>query len=416
MNIHRQTVRKSDILGVRSYPQVIKYMGSKAKIIEYVSDGISSVHSEGYVCDLFAGAGSLAGAIGNSVPFVSNDIQCYSQVIARCYLDRVSENFRSLNPVHLLKLASKHFDTEYSRLPADLEYLPTDSLEGFNRTEALNQSLLSTVENRPYMLFTRCYSGTWWSARQCLWIDAIRRVADELKEAGELTEADFAVYLTALMHAMAYCSQGTGHFAQYRDAKTISSMRDISIYRRKQMDELFLKKLTSLRDWNFENVASGNSFRLTATDYQDCLAEFEGGTIYADPPYAFVHYSRFYHALETLVLYDYPELQIKGGKIVKGRYREERHQSPFSIRSLVPEAFKRLFQGSSASNSNLVLSYSDTGLFALDDLCDLASDTLGSNYSIRTLYLNHQHMTMGRKDDRHREVQEALLIAECRIK
>jgi adenine-specific DNA-methyltransferase len=241
-------------------------------------------------------------------------------------------------------------------------------------------------------------------------------MADELREDGELTEADFAVVLTALMHAMAYCSQGTGHFAQYRDAKTVSSMRDISIYRRKQMDELFVKKVASLRDWNFENVVPDRSFQLSADDYRDCLAQFEGGTVYADPPYAFVHYSRFYHALETLVLYDYPELQIKGGKVVKGRYREDRHQSPFSIRSLVPEAFKLLFEGSRASNSNLVLSYSDTGLFALDDLCDLASGTLGPNYDIRTMYLDHQHMTMGRKDDRHREVQEALLIAKCKIK
>ncbi len=64
MNIHRQAAKRSDSLKVRGYPQVIKYMGSKAKIIEYVSGGIRSVHAQGYVCDLFAGAGSLAGAIG----------------------------------------------------------------------------------------------------------------------------------------------------------------------------------------------------------------------------------------------------------------------------------------------------------------------------------------------------------------
>lgn len=416
MNIHRQAARKSDCLKVRSYPQVIKYMGSKAKIIEYVSDGIRSVHTQGFVCDLFAGAGSLAGAIGNSVPFVSNDIQGYSEVIARCYLDRVSERFRLISPESLLKRAAVHFDAEYSSLPSNLEYLPTDSLEDFNRTELLNQCLIDLIEEKPYTIFTRCYSGTWWSAKQCLWIDSIRRMADESKAAGELTEADFAVVLTALMHAMAYCSQGTGHFAQYRDAKTLSSMRDISIYRRKQMEELFLKKVTSLRDWNFDNVANNAEFRLSSNDYRECLAQFEGGTVYADPPYAFVHYSRFYHALETLVLYDYPELQVKGGKVVKGRYREDRHQSPFSIRSLVPDAFRSLFEGSRASHSNLVLSYSDTGLFALNDLCDMASETLGSNYSIRTTYLDHHHMTMGRKDDRHRDVQEALLVAKCNVK
>lgn len=416
MNIHRETTQEREAISVRNYPQVIKYMGSKAKIIRYVSDGINSVHGHGFVCDLFAGAGSLAGAIGSSVPFVSNDIQNYSQVIARCYLDRVSDRFRALDLSDFMKRASSYFEIEYSQLPSDLEYLPTDSLDEFNRVELLNQGLIDLLDPRPYTIFTRCYSGTWWSAKQCLWIDVIRRSADELRQAGELTEADFAVVLTALMHAMAYCSQGTGHFAQYRDAKTMTSMRDISIYRRKQLDDLFLKKLTSLRDWNFESVAREGVFRLSSSDYRECLAGFEGGTVYADPPYAFVHYSRFYHALETLVLYDYPELQTKGGRIVKGRYREERHQSPFSIRSLVPDAFKGLFEGCSESQSNLVLSYSDTGLFDLADLCDLASQTLGSQYAIETLYLDHQHMTMGRKDDRHREVQEALLIAKRKFK
>ncbi len=114
---------------MRSYPQVIKYMGSKAKIIRYVSDGINGVHGHGYVCDLFAGAGSLAGAIGSSVPFVSNDIQNYSQVIARCYLDRVSDRFRALDLSDFMKRASSYFEIEYSQLPPDLEYLPTDNLE-----------------------------------------------------------------------------------------------------------------------------------------------------------------------------------------------------------------------------------------------------------------------------------------------
>lgn len=403
-------------LNVRKYPQAIKYMGSKAKIIDFVSDGIRQVHRGGPICDLFAGAGSLAGALGNEAPFISNDVQHYSGVVSRCYLGRVSAAFHGLPEHEIMARGQSHFEKIWENLPDGLQYYPTDSLDEFNEIELRNQNLVSTLANAPYTIFTRCYSGTWWSAEQCVWIDAFRKTADEMKSEGLLNENDFSVFLTTIMHAMAYCSQGTGHFAQYRDAKTVSSMRDISIYRRKSFPEIFNRKLTSFRAWNYQNVEASNEFRIMAVDYEDCLATLDGGTIYADPPYAFVHYSRFYHALETLVLYDYPDLQVKGGKTVKGRYREDRHQSPFSIRSKVPNAFAKLFAGASSSKSNLVLSYSNTGLFELPDLLELVRTNLGPEYTVETKFMAHKHMTMGRSEDRDRNVQEALVLAKHKAK
>ena len=387
-------------------------MGSKAKIIDFVVGGIRQVHNEGPICDLFAGAGSLAGALGNSAPFIANDIQNYSGVISRCYLGRVSSNFNKLALKEIMAKASAHFEKIWNSLPDGLRYSSADSLEQYNVVELRNQDLVKTQDKVPYTLFTRCYSGTWWSAEQCAWIDALRRTADEMKAHDLLSDNDFAIFLTSIMHSMAYCSQGTGHFAQFRDAKTIASMRDINIYRGKSFPTLFERKLASLREWNYKNVSLENLFQVTSDDYVSCLSTLSGGTIYADPPYAFVHYSRFYHALETLVLYDYPELQIKGGKTVKGRYREERHQSPFSIKSQVPGAFKKLFEGASASRSNLVLSYSDTGLFELPDLLELVRTTFGSEYQVDTQFMAHKHMTMGRSEDRDRNVREALVLAK----
>lgn len=413
MNIQKISLpATSDQLKVRAYPQAIKYMGSKAKIIDFVADGVRQVHRGGAICDLFAGAGSLAGALGNEAPFISNDIQHYSGVVSRCYLGRVSPSFHQIPEDEIMARGLVHFEKTWKGLPNGLFYHSTDDLDEFNQIELRNQQLVNSLVSAPYTIFTRCYSGTWWSAEQCAWIDALRRTADEMKAEGLLDENDFAVFLTAIMHAMAYCSQGTGHFAQYRDAKTVSSMQDISIYRRKSFPEIFKRKLTSFRDWNFKNVQDGNDFRITSVDYEDCLATLKGGTIYADPPYAFVHYSRFYHALETLVLYDYPELQFKGGKVVKGRYRNERHQSPFSIKTKVPKAFEQLFAGANASKSNLVLSYSDTGLFELPDLLELVRSKLGAEYTVETKFMAHKHMTMGRSEDRDRNVQEALVLAQ----
>ena len=414
MNVHQECVAADEQKNsARPYPQAIKYMGSKAKIIDFVVDGIESVHKDGAVCDLFAGAGSLSGALGNAFDFVSNDIQEYSGVISRCYLGRVSDQFYKTDLSEIVDIAEAHFESIAAELPDELIYHETDDLDEFNQIEDLNRSLLTALEKAPFNLFTRCYSGTWWSAEQCCWIDALKRTIDEFVAADQFTENDEAVALTALMHAMAYCSQGTGHFAQYRDAKTQSSMKDIQIYRRKSVLELFERKLKSLREWNYLRVAESNKFEIMALDFEDCLERFSGGTVYADPPYAFVHYSRFYHALETLVLYDHPALQEMGGATVKGRYREERHQSPFSIRSKVPSAFEAMFKGVMKTESNLVLSYSNTGLFGLDELVKLAQDTFGEGYQVAVRYASHKHMTMGRSKDRDREVQEALIIAEA---
>ena len=144
------------------------------------------------------------------------------------------------------------------------------------------------------------------------------------------------------------------------------------------------------------------------------MKQVDGGTVYADPPYAFVHYSRFYHALETLCLYDYPELQVKGGSIVKGRYREERHQSPFCIRSQVEGAFVKLFSGVKDANANLALSYSNAAMISMDRLLEISKKLLKSNYDVWFEDQDHHHMTMGRSNDRSREVKELILLASAR--
>lgn len=395
----------------RSYPQLIKYMGSKARIADFVTEGIRGAYRGGYVCDLFAGACTLSGVIGHSVPMVSNDIQTYSKVLAHAYLHKLSKPALALNGAAIIEEAAEIIEHAAKSLPEGLSYPASSQLCEFNEIEARNRALIDLEFSHSYHLFTKYYAGTWWSAEQCLWIDALRQVADRYAHQRTINEGDHAVLLTCVMHAMAYCGQGTGHYAQYRDAKTASSLKDINLYRQKSIAAYFSRKLTTLQEWNAENVADDKPHKILSLDYAACLDQLDGGTVYADPPYAFVHYSRFYHAIETFVLYDYPDLQIKGGRVVKGRYREERHQSPFCIRSQVPYAFKVLFDGVERCGANLVLSYSNSGLFSLPALVDLANACLGKQYEISILNTDHTHMTMGRREDRNRDVEEALLLA-----
>ncbi|KVT76335.1 hypothetical protein WK56_03000 [Burkholderia ubonensis] len=311
----------------------------------------------------------------------------------------------------VVAIASEFVRVKLDQLPCNLAHKEDCALEEFNAVEARNRALLNTEFEFPYHLFTRAYSGTWWSAEQCAWIDAIRQALDTLFETGLFTEPDYRLGLTCLMHAMAYTSQGTGHYAQYRDAKTDASMKDIHKYRRQSVPDFFNRKFVPLIKWNNAN-AIDLGHELVSLDYKDCLARIPTSVVYADPPYAFVHYSRFYHAIETLTKYDYPELQIKAGKIVKGRYRVDRHQSPFCISTSVRSAFIDLFDGVKDSRSDLILSYSNTGMIEIHDLIELANQELGNRYVVWVENLSHDHMTMGRREDRTRQVEESLIIAK----
>lgn len=390
-------------LDVQSSLHFIKYMGSKSKIIPFLIEGIQEVYNGGVVCDLFSGSCTLSGAIGNQVPMISNDIQEYSSVLAKTYLTDWNNN--SVSSFDVIANAQQFYKQHYEELLTEYVYPENCDLKTYNKIEKKNRSFIKKSFSNDWHLFTKNYSGTWWSAEQCAWIDSLRKAIEDYK-----TNPAYNTMLSSLMFAMAYCSQGTGHYAQYRDAKTESSMKDIQIYRRKSIVAYFKKKMDAAIEL-LPKIPCALDHQILSGDYKDCLRKMNGGTVYADPPYCFVHYSRFYHAIETLVLYDYPEIQFKNGEMVKGRYREERHQSPFSIRSQVSSAFKEMFEIIAENGSSLVLSYSDTGMITEIELLEIANKVF-KNHIISIRNIDHQHMTMGRLNDRNRNVKELLLIVK----
>lgn len=387
----------------KDYPSLIKYMGSKSKLLDFIIDGINSVPLvNNTILDLFAGSAALSGAIGNQCNFISNDIQIYSSILAQTYLLSLRGE-RDLSVDNIVNLA-EDIVRKNQCIDWMVDYSKEMDLEQFNELENRQQSLIYENFDYKYHLFAKNYSGTWWSYEQCLWIDALREVAEKYK-----SNNMYPFILSALMYAMAYSSQGTGHYAQYRDAKTIKSMKDIFIYRRKSLINIFKRKLKELVEYAREKPESSFVNDYWNLDFEDALDNFTGGTVYADPPYCFVHYSRFYHALETLVLYDYPEIQKISGEMVKGRYRKERHQSPFSIKSQVENAFEKMFKEVKRTESNLILSYSNTGMIELDHLADIATSFWDSN-DIEIVTTNYQHMTLGRQGKRFRDVIECIFI------
>ena len=138
-------------------------------------------------------------------------------------------------------------------------------------------------------------------------------------------------------------------------AKKILSDRELDVF------EQFEKWM----QYYVELPRNTHDFEIICEDYVEVLKRLQPGdvkVIYADPPYTRYHYSRYYHILETICLHDNPQISTtfpngKGG-LSRAIYRNDRHQSPFCIKSKVPQAFDDLFMYASKAQASIVLSYS----------------------------------------------------------
>ena len=336
-------------------------MGGKREMLTDIHNALAAmdVKSE-TLCDLFAGTSVVAYAMSDEYDLVVNDIQHYSEIFAKCYMNDYSHiqnidesvNIIKEKIIRLLQLDVLWKDTDALRYNEDMNYQDMLAVEA-KECEIIE----GREEERGFSLFKRCYSGTYWSYEQCRHIDAIRAVCEQYRG-----NCLYEAMMASLIYAMSYSSQSTGHFAQYRTL-TEKNYQDILQYRMKNVFVMFLKKLKEL---------------LTTL-------------------------RRFYHVLETLVRYDNPKVEYKG------RYRENRYQSPFDQRSKAKDAFKRLFQKIDQQQCHLLLSYSDNAMLTLTDLQEIAHNVFGNRYEYKFYSKDYQHMKMARNDVARLDVHEILL-------
>lgn len=390
-------IKTSDI------PHVVKYMGSKRNLIDFVFQTIQEVDPDGQrrLYDVFAGSAVVSAAFRNVRPVSCNDVQHYSGLIGRMYLQNYCwEKFPDDILERFLQAAKAKVDLVIDQMKdALIDYDQPLTFAEVSAKESVHRKLINSSFTGFDHVFIQRFSGTYWSLRQCIVIDAI---ISTVRTKSYRKTPLYELVHGALMFAMAYCSQSTGHYAQYRDL-TEDNLADILLYRRKSMFTLFEQKLYSLRGHFNGMNNSAFEHETTNLDFLDAIRKSTPESIiYADPPYQFVHYSRFYHALETLVRYDYPEVRYKG------RYRTDRHQSPFCIKTKVRDAFRTLFEQVAKKRSTLILSYSDNGMISKEALLELAKG-ITPDYIVTVKEQDYLHSTMGRQKDKYRSVKEVLI-------
>lgn len=368
--------------------RTLNYLGSKLRLLDFIEDKILDVTPLGAgICDLFAGSGCVSRKLSRQFPVVACDIQGYSKVIGNALLKKfdvtdktIDDFFTSIYTGSAIKLKEAFAPLiEMEQLAIDNRNLDVltcilehGSLEVFNiehNLSCLSDQLLivgkrleAAALNDVRSLISRYYGGVYFSYKQAVDIDVILEGIYSY-----VPEKSRDLFLAALLSTASDVVDTVGkHFAQPIKARDSKGNIKVTVYNKAVKDKT-IDILTLYRDWldRYKNLSKSDFQHLTMqSDYEECLKSLPENvkTVYADPPYTRDHYSRYYHVLETLALRDTPKIStvtIHGSTHVSnGIYREDRHQSPFCIKSKAPEAFRKMFELTASAGRNLLLSYS----------------------------------------------------------
>ena len=383
---------------------LIRYIGIKTKLLDSIDSAISREIENGCILDLFSGSTIVAQKLMDKYTVYTNDIQKYSFAVSKAVVEldpdfRYSsldietvinstyfeENFLFLSDTW--KVALNYEKNLLARISADIDNCDTliefkyyyenapyvfgydpravpKCFEGMDNLYSTDkyQSLKETKGQSPYMLFTLNYAMPYFSLNQAVFIDSYRYAIDKLVETREISQTEYYIHLSLLIYLLNNIVTSVGdHFAQPQQFKISDEKklkREVAkIVKKKSLDiiKCMEDKCCEFRKISPPSVCKNRAF---SDNYRAILEDASVmnnvDLIYIDPPYTNAHYSRFYHILETLVNYDYPELQFFG------RYRNDRFQSSFCIKSEALEEFDFMVRKCSQLQKKILISYSDT--------------------------------------------------------
>ncbi|MFC2150568.1 DNA adenine methylase, partial [Calditrichota bacterium] len=403
------------------------------------------------IVDLMAGTHTVGYAMKQRCRMVANDIQRYSMVIGNTLLNynpqphfdgAVLEAFNKYylaNMRHLKNLFNLGFKSESTFVnaakteqPSWAEYSdfcenyphflrPTKApgypeefmlLFGKHRVEAYRT--LNKLE--PYSLFSLYYANTYLGVLQCAQVDSIRYAIDKICDEWVDANADYGydgfglrcLLLSALIASISRGNPGPGHWAAF--PRVNDRNYDYLLgYRRLDLHQIFVDRVKRIEEEIAKHQSPFEAHTVKTEDYVTFMAEVheyikKAKVVYLDPPYSQGHYSRFYHLIETLIQYDYPEISHSG------RYRTDRHQSPFAHKGKVAAAVGAVCEVARDAGTTMVLSYSRGGIVPEHEAFQAILEKYYPTSKIELRTLSSEHSKLGQA----KRMQTEEYIFTCR--
>ncbi len=313
------------------------YIGSKLSLLSFLQQSILAVAGKDFLSfyDLFSGTAAVGihfKKMGYQV--ASNDIQYYSYVLARHYIQNSSPmEFEGIK-AELGEGYGDFLADAYSNVCHYLNNLP--GLEGFIYQ---NYCPGGTRDNE----FQRSYF-TDENGKLC---DHIRTQIEAWHTDGMVSDDEYYCLLATLLESI----------DKYSNTASVYGA--------------FLKKIkkTAARKFVFSPLAiylSNKANKAYNQDINTLIEGISGDVLYLDPPYNHRQYAANYHILETIVRYDNPPIR---GLTGLRDYKEEK--SDWCVKRKVCEQFDYLIQH--ADFKYIFLSYNNEGLMSLDQIKEIMS-------------------------------------------
>ena len=371
----------------------LQYMGSKTRIISHICEPIIKNKSIKTVVDLFAGTGSVGYALKAHKNIISNDLEYYAYIINHAILNgcdfSVTDEISFWNAVEqqsaslqakvctAVTTENKFFiDTvDYKQYQLFCEKTPSVFMpqsddprlkEILDLVDQVTPGKAPTVETP--CLFLTYYANAYFGIAQCCQIDAIRSNIGQIED-----KRTRYVLLTMLMSVMSASASTTTHFAQYLKVKSKATCNNLIGKRKINIIESCKSLLAEYRQAGLctaDRKAPSVCYNLDFSDCLDSISLNNETLVYADPPYFKEHYSRYYHVLNTVCLYDYPAMAMnpQTHELSIGRYREDRSVSDFGKKAKALGAFDTLITKCSNAGAWLMISYSDNSIVDISDI------------------------------------------------
>lgn len=293
----------------------MNYIGSKYSLLDFIETTIAEVtgykDGDNYVFgDLFAGTGIVGQAYkAKGCTVISNDIQYYSYVLNKHYIENIPELDNGL----------------------------LDILNGLEPVEGFIYKNYCEGSGSGRNYFTNE------NGKKC---DAVRIELERLRTTGEISDQLYFYYLASLVNSI----------DKYANTASVYGA--------------FLKhiKKSAQKEFQLEllPVISGAVGKAYNEDINELVKRISGDVLYLDPPYNTRQYCSNYHVLETIAKYDNP---ILSG--VTGLRDSFEQKSKFCSKRTVYDTFEGLIK--TAQFKYIFLSYNNEGLMTLDTIKEIMS-------------------------------------------
>jgi len=318
----------------------MKYMGSKRTML---SNGLGEVlraeiGKTKRFADLFSGSSAVAWFVAEnfSCPVIAADLQSF----AVCLAEAVISRDEALNPQSIWKRWSNEAEASAreSDLFRDAELFGQVSWARARRRNVKDARNLCKESRNP---ITRAYGGHYFSPKQAILIDSLRATLPD-------DPVHRAAALAALICATSECAAAPGHTAQPFQPTKGAAPFLFDAWRR----DVLARTKSAL-----ENICPRHALipgKATVCDAEEFAKKLcKDDLAFVDPPYSGVHYSRFYHVLETIARGDCPE--VTG----VGRYPAptERPKSDFSMQSKSKAALDKLLSVLAERNVRTIVTF-----------------------------------------------------------